>query len=323
MYSIVMMAALATNGPDAVEWGRRGGGCYGCSGCMGCNGCSGCWGGCWGGGRWGGCHGYGCNGCYGQVAYGQYGGDNYHGYCSCFGQYGGTACYGGCYGSCMGCTGHYAGCYGGCYGQPIWYGPSQPYHPADNPMAAPPPQNKPADAPKEGQAPAKPMGGAKVIFDMPEGANLFVEEQPIKGTAASRSYTTPSLVPGQTYFYTVRVETVRDGKPLSETRQSSSGLATWFVNRSWMPRLRTQLPACRNSYFELRVLIGRSDENLTGLFLSTRRSIDGIDRFLRSRLDGHIEVSWTSFSGSTRLGLQIPFDRVPKPTMRPVIHPCL
>lgn len=66
---------------------------------------------------------------------------------------------------------------------------------------------------------AKPMGGAKVIFDMPEGANLFVENQPIKGTATSRSYTTPTLVPGQTYFYTVRVEAVKDGKPVSETRR--------------------------------------------------------------------------------------------------------
>jgi uncharacterized protein (TIGR03000 family) len=215
MYSIVLMAALAANGPDAASWGHRayrGTSCYGCAGCYGCNGCY--------GSGWGaGCHGfnYGVYGCYGVVAYGQYGGDSYHNYCSCFGQYGGTACYGGCYGSCLGCYGHYAGCYGGCYGQPIWYGPNVPYHPSGNPMAAPPEKLKDAPPPPA----AKPMGGgaAKVIFDVPEGSTLFVEEQPIKGQSATRQFSTPELVPGQTYYYTVRVDTTRDGKPVSETRR--------------------------------------------------------------------------------------------------------
>jgi uncharacterized protein (TIGR03000 family) len=227
MYSIVLMAALATNGPDTTAWGHRHGGysCCGCNGsyagCGGCYGGGGGWGSSWGGGN------YGVYGCYGVVAYGQYGGDNYHGYCSCFGVYGGTACYGGCYGSCMGCNAHYAGCYGGCYGQPIWYGPSTPYHPVAAPGGPPGPyapagnpMTAPQEKPKDGPPAAKPAGGAaKVIFDLPEGANLFVEEQPIKGQAATRQFSTPELVVGQTYYYTVRVESTRDGKPVSESRR--------------------------------------------------------------------------------------------------------
>ena len=82
-------------------------------------------------------------------------------------------------------------------------------------MTAPP--EKPKAMPQEG---TKPMSGAaKVIFDLPEGANLFVEGQPIKGEAVTRQFNTPELVVGQTYFYTVRVDVTRDGKPLSETRR--------------------------------------------------------------------------------------------------------
>jgi uncharacterized protein (TIGR03000 family) len=70
MYSVVLMAALATTA-DAPAC--HGGGC-GCHG--GCYGCYGCYGGCYG------CYG-GCYGCYG----------------GCYG------CYGGCWGGCYGCYG--------------------------------------------------------------------------------------------------------------------------------------------------------------------------------------------------------------------------
>lgn len=76
MYSVVLMAALATSA-DVPN-------CHGHS----------C--GCYGGGYYGGCYG-GCYGCWGGC-YGCYGG--------CYGCYGG--CYG-CYGGCYGCY----GCYGG------------------------------------------------------------------------------------------------------------------------------------------------------------------------------------------------------------------
>jgi uncharacterized protein (TIGR03000 family) len=71
MYSVVLMAALATSG-ETPDLGRRGG-------------CHGCRGGCYGG-----CYGYGCHGCYGGYSYG------------CHGCYGGGYAYG-CYGG--GCYG--------------------------------------------------------------------------------------------------------------------------------------------------------------------------------------------------------------------------
>lgn len=226
MYSVIMMAAMATNGPDAVAFGRHRAawgcaGCYGgCVGCVGCVGCDGCWGGGgWGRARWRGgwgCAGYGLHGCYGVVSYGQYGcGGIHHG--SCFGVYGGTACYGGCYGSCLGCYAHQAGCYGGCYGQPIWYGPPAAWHESGNPMVAPPanttpPQGKPADA--------KPAGGAaKLIIEVPATAKLFIDDLPMKGVDTTRKFTTPALEPGQTYYYNVRIEDTRDGQTVTETRK--------------------------------------------------------------------------------------------------------
>lgn len=244
MYSVILMAAMSANGPDAVSFHRNRvaayscQGCYGCGGCvsMGCggcygSGCGGCFGGhngfnsCWGQGGGGN---YGVHGCYGVVAYGVYGCSGYHNHHSCFGQYGGTACYGGCYGSCMGCYGHYAGChgqqqgcYGGCYGSPVWYGygtvmtPAAPYHESGNPMVAPAGKDT-KDAPK---VETKPMSNsAKLIIDAPADAALYVDDMPVKADK-NRQFSTPALEPGQTYYYTVRIEMLRDGKPVSESRR--------------------------------------------------------------------------------------------------------
>jgi uncharacterized protein (TIGR03000 family) len=71
MYSLVL-ATMLTTGAATPDWrfgccGGCCGGCYGCcGGCWGCcGGCYGCCGGCYG--CWGGCYGgcYGCYGCYG------------------------------------------------------------------------------------------------------------------------------------------------------------------------------------------------------------------------------------------------------------------
>jgi uncharacterized protein (TIGR03000 family) len=35
----------------------------------------------------------------------------------------------------------------------------------------------------------------------------------------TRAFDTPSLQPGQQFYYTVKAEVVRDGKPVSETRR--------------------------------------------------------------------------------------------------------
>jgi len=222
MYSVILMAAMTANTAEApaFHWKKslgcqgglylHGGGYGSCMGCWGAGG--GCGGGCYGGGGWG----------------------------SCYGGYGG--CQGGCYG-CMGCYGVYDGGWGGCQGGygggSSWYGYGATYdgmttYPAGNPMAAPAGTTPPAPAgttpPPAGTPPAPtgttpPAGGrpagtsAKVIIEKPADAKIYVDDRLVKSEGTRQEFATPTLDPAQAYFYTVRVETVRDGKPVGETRR--------------------------------------------------------------------------------------------------------
>jgi uncharacterized protein (TIGR03000 family) len=180
MYSLVLMAALTTGG-EAPAWFFRHG-CHGCHGCYGgCFGCHGCWGGGW---SCGGCYGGGCYGCYG-------------------GGYGG--CYGGCY-----------GCYGGGYGG--WYGGHAPAMGMPMAPSAPPTETVPAPK-KEDEKRSSTAGPAKLIVELPADAKLFVDDQLMKATSAIRTFNTPSLSPGQAYYYMLRAEVVRDGQPVQETKR--------------------------------------------------------------------------------------------------------
>lgn len=197
MFSVVLMAALAT-GSSTPGW-HWGNGCQGGSkGCHGgCNGCYGGGYGCYGSGY--GCYG-GCSGCYG----------------GCRGSYSGCwGCNGGCYGSytspyqCHGCYGCY-GCFG-CSGYtPVPLVPSTPAAPSG------PAEKIPAPKPEEKKASAS---TAKLIVDMPADAQLYVDDQVMKTTSAQRVFNTPALEQGQTYFYMLRVEMMRDGKPQTETKR--------------------------------------------------------------------------------------------------------
>jgi uncharacterized protein (TIGR03000 family) len=60
---------------------------------------------------------------------------------------------------------------------------------------------------------------AKLIVELPANAKLFIDDMPMKAEAGVRSFNTPALEPGQAYYYMVRVETMRDGQPVSETRR--------------------------------------------------------------------------------------------------------
>lgn len=194
MYSLVMMAALTTGG-EAPNFFFHKWGCHGCHGCW--SSCHGCWGG-WSGcnGCWGGCHGWGrglfshrwsCHGCWG----------------GCHGCY--SAC-NGCYRVSYGCHGCHGGCHAGCHGC---------YAPAAAP-AMPPAGGEAVPAPKKGAQLSAP---AKLVVELPENAKLYVDEHPMKATSAVRSFNTPGLQPGQTYYYMLRAEVVRDGKTLEETQR--------------------------------------------------------------------------------------------------------
>jgi uncharacterized protein (TIGR03000 family) len=187
MYSVVLMAALTTGG-TAPDCHFRGG----CCGCYG--GCYGGWGGCYGG--WGGCYGgcYGWGGCYG----GGYGG--------CWGGYGGWG-----YGMGYGVGGYGVGGSGmGAYG-----GTVVPDGTTTTPQGEKIKTKPTPDKDKDTMAPSR----AKLIVELPPDAKLYIDDLPMKTTSEVRSFNTPVLERGQSYYYMVRAEVIRDGKPVTQTRR--------------------------------------------------------------------------------------------------------
>jgi uncharacterized protein (TIGR03000 family) len=193
MYSVVLMAALTTGG-IAPDCHFRGG-------------CCGCYGGCYGG--WGG----GCCGCYGG-GFGAYGG--------CWGGYGGWGC-GGCYGG-MGYGGYaYGGGYGGGYYGGVTYpGMTMPGATGTGTGTGTGTTGEQLGTPTEDTKKKQGMltpSRAKLVVELPADAKLYIDDLPMKTTSGVRSFNTPTLEPGQIYYYMVRAEVVRDGKPVTETRR--------------------------------------------------------------------------------------------------------
>jgi uncharacterized protein (TIGR03000 family) len=60
---------------------------------------------------------------------------------------------------------------------------------------------------------------AKLLVEVPSDARLFIDDMPVKVPAGVRSFDTPPLEPGQLFYYVVRVEAMRDGRPVTETRR--------------------------------------------------------------------------------------------------------
>jgi len=79
--------------------------------------------------------------------------------------------------------------------------------------------------------PAPPPPGASTYYypdsndtaylrvSVPADARVFVNDRPTTSTGTERQYVSHNLEAGMRYEYTVRVEVVRDGKPLSDTRK--------------------------------------------------------------------------------------------------------
>lgn len=134
------------------------------------------------------------------------------GYVACYGNCGG--CYGGCYGGCVGysCGGACLGCYGVyptySYSMPLNGVPMMPAIPAE--PVLPKPKEK---------EPEKDGSSARLTFDLPPGAALYVDGQLIKGASTRRQFSTPKLQAGQAYYYDVRVEVVRDGKVIADEKR--------------------------------------------------------------------------------------------------------
>jgi uncharacterized protein (TIGR03000 family) len=205
MYSVVLMAALSggTNSPDwCLRWA-----CHGCHGCRGgyCA-CGACW--CGGGGGNGYCAHFGmaapvCG--------------HFCAFCGCYACYGNGGFYGGGYGN--GLYGHgygwgsggWCGCFHatGCYcGHSSWGVPPVTVMPA----APAPPNGKGANGGKKEQE-------ARLIVTVPEEAKLYIDGQLMKTGSGRRVFSTPTLRPGQTYFYDVKAEVVRDGQSVSREQR--------------------------------------------------------------------------------------------------------
>ena len=60
---------------------------------------------------------------------------------------------------------------------------------------------------------------AKLLIELPANAKLFIDDKLVKATAGVRTFHTPALEPGRPYYYMVRIERMRDGQPVSETRR--------------------------------------------------------------------------------------------------------
>jgi uncharacterized protein (TIGR03000 family) len=60
---------------------------------------------------------------------------------------------------------------------------------------------------------------ARVTVNLPADARLWVDQVECPLTSAARSFDTPVLQPGQTYFYTLKVEVQRDGVPVTDSQR--------------------------------------------------------------------------------------------------------
>jgi uncharacterized protein (TIGR03000 family) len=97
-------------------------------------------------------------------------------------------------------------------------GTAAPVAPGAAPGTRPmPPATLPAPKPTAPEVSAPPR--ARVIVELPADAKLYIDDQLMKTTSERRTFNTPLLEDGQAYYYELRAEVVRDGKPVSVTKR--------------------------------------------------------------------------------------------------------
>ena len=60
---------------------------------------------------------------------------------------------------------------------------------------------------------------AKLIVDLPADATLYIDDQKMTLTSSRRVFNTPELERGEVYYYMVRAEVLRDGKPVTVSKR--------------------------------------------------------------------------------------------------------
>jgi len=228
MYGIVLMAAMAGGAETPALFNKN----KGCSGCYGTVSYA--------------CSGHSCSGCSGYVPS-----------CGCSGRKGlfgkkhkGCSGCSGCSGyvSCHGCYGGHVSCYGGhvsCYGAPaVSYAPAVGCHGGPVIVPGAPIITQPAPGPKPmpggAQPPVKEKGKgkeieklkkppvdnetteaapARITITVPGDARVSIDGAATTTTDTTRTFESPTLVPGKSYTYTFQAEFVRDGKNVVVTRE--------------------------------------------------------------------------------------------------------
>jgi uncharacterized protein (TIGR03000 family) len=62
-------------------------------------------------------------------------------------------------------------------------------------------------------------GNTSIKVKLPENAKVFVNDAPTTSTGSERSFVSHGLRTGMTYSYNIRVEYLKEGKPVSESKQ--------------------------------------------------------------------------------------------------------
>jgi uncharacterized protein (TIGR03000 family) len=261
MYSVVLVAALVTTS-TTPNWCHR---CYGGYSCY--SGYS-CYAGCGGYAGYASYSGYGCYvgyqpytcaagcGCYRTIpGYGFAGGGyGYHG--GCYGAVSGGMTWGAYYIDPSQTYGQ--GCYG-CYGGYAGYGIPAPISGAlkmpETPKDAYPPVNPDAKSkdkkveeiapPKEKTPAPKKAARATIRMQIPQGAKLYVDGNPIEVMPGTRVFHTPVLNPGARYFYDFRLEVAVNGEIRREDRrvilESNQEIALDFSNVPASPAIASRV----------------------------------------------------------------------------------
>jgi uncharacterized protein (TIGR03000 family) len=60
---------------------------------------------------------------------------------------------------------------------------------------------------------------ARLVVDVPADAKLYVDGQLMKTKSENRVFNTPTLRPGQAYYYDLKAEVVRDGESKTESKR--------------------------------------------------------------------------------------------------------
>jgi uncharacterized protein (TIGR03000 family) len=187
-----------------------------CHGCLGAA-CHGCWG--YGNGSWGSYYG-GTSSCMGRSCYG------------CYGGFGGWGVYDGAGYGDFGAYGNF-GMYNTVpfYSAPMYTTPmieSKPsnYRPAEirsfeiKPLEIKPLEIEPLEIEPLDKRSSNPMKTpASVVVKVPADAKVFIDDNLMKSTSTERTFTSPALAEGASYFYTLRVVIEKDGKEIEDVRK--------------------------------------------------------------------------------------------------------